>query len=161
MSASTNQLSAPERLVRADLADGPFNAGVDRGWWWLCAFDYPTAVIQVRAAPRAGGPEWYAFRFDLTGYPEAPSAQPWDLDAGTPLPAPRWPGGNARLQGVFNPGWRIDALYLPMDRLALEGHPAWRVQHACHVWDPARDIAQYLRLIHELLNEEGYTGVRV
>ena len=38
------------------------------------------------AAPRPNGPAWYALRFDLTGYPEAPTAQPWDLEANAPLP---------------------------------------------------------------------------
>jgi hypothetical protein len=47
-----------------------------------------------------------------------------------------------------------------MDRQALDGHPEWRSKHACHVWDPGKDITQYLRLVRMLLNDEGYTGAR-
>jgi hypothetical protein len=153
-------INPSERLARADLAGDAFRAGVDRGWWRLLDLMWPYAVIEVAPAPRAGSPDWFALRFDLSGYPEAPTAQPWDADVGAPLPAARWPGGNARILSVFNPGWRPDALYLPMDRVALQGHDAWLTQHACHVWDPGKDFTQYLRVVHELLNETGYTGVR-
>jgi hypothetical protein len=160
VAAQPGQMAAPDRLLRADLADAPFCAGVDRGRWRLKGLAYPHAVVEVHAAPRAGAPDWYAFRFNVVGYPQAPSAEPWDLVSDAPLTPASWPSGNARVQGIFNPGWRLDALYWPMDRLALEGHPAWRVQHACHVWDSGKDLTQYLRLIHDLLNDEGYTGVR-
>jgi len=160
VSARPEPSSAPERIFRQDLDDAPFGAAADRGWWRTHSIEFPFAVIEIAAAPRPGSPEWFALRFDITHYPEAPSGQPWDVAAAAPLPPPRWPGGNDRIQRIFNPGWRVDALYLPMDRLALEGHDAWLTQHACHVWDPGKDITQYLRLVHELLNEEGYTGVR-
>jgi hypothetical protein len=153
-------IPAPERTLREDLERAPFTSGVDRGWWRLRELDFPFAVIEVACAPRPGSPEWLALRFNVSAYPEAPSAQPWDVEANGPLALARWPSGSPRILGIFNPSWRPDALYFPMDGLALEGHDAWRTQHACHTWDPAKDISQYLRLLHELLNEEGYTGVR-
>ncbi|MGI8428075.1 MAG: DUF7665 family protein [Solirubrobacteraceae bacterium] len=160
MAVQPDALAGPELLFREDLEGAPLNAGVDRGWWQVRSVAFPYAAIEIAAAPRASSPDWFAFRFDISIYPQAPSAQPWDLALGLPLPPPRWPGGSHRIQRVFNPAWRTDALYLPMDALALEGHDGWLTQHACHVWDPGKDITQYLRLVHDLLNEEGYTGVR-
>lgn len=159
MLAVPDELAAPERLFRADLDAAPFTAGADRGWWRARTISFPYAVIEIAAAPRPASPDWFALRFDVTNYPQAPSAQPWDTAADLPLPPARWPAGRDRIQRIFNPGWRVDALYLPMDALALAGHDAWLAQHACHVWDPGKDITQYLRLVHDLLNEDGYTGV--
>jgi hypothetical protein len=160
MSAAAHAQPPDERLFLDDLESAPFLAGVDRGWWRLHSVAWPSAVIEIAAASRPGSPDWLALRFQLTGYPQAPSAQPWDVATGAPLTPTRWPAGNDRISRIFNPSWRTDALYFPMDRLALEGHDAWRSQHACHLWDPAQDITQYLRVIHELLNEDGYHGVR-
>jgi hypothetical protein len=152
--------SAAERLLRDDLKRGPFLAGVDRGRWRLHNIEFPYVIIEIAAAARASGPAWYALRFELSTYPQAPSAQPWDVAAGEPLPPASWPGGNARILRIFNPGWMPNALYFPMDRLALDGHPNWLTQPGCRKWDSAKDIEQYLDVVHELLNEEGYTGVR-
>jgi hypothetical protein len=160
MATEVEQLSAPERLLGDDLQAGPFSAGADRGWWRVHAVTFPHAVIEIAAAPRSGSPDWFALRFDIHNYPEAPSGQPWDVAASAPLAPALWPGGNERIQRVFNPGWNTDALYFPMDRLALEGHDGWQTQYACHLWDPSKDITQYLRLVYDLLHEEGYTGVR-
>jgi hypothetical protein len=149
-----------ERLLREDLEGASFLAGADRGWWRLHALSFPFAIIEIAAAARPNGPAWLALRMHVVNYPQAPSGQPWSLAQGAPLPVVLWPTGNERIQKIFNPNWRSDALYFPMDALALEGHDAWRTQHACHVWDPSKDITQYLRLVYELLNEDGYTGVR-
>jgi hypothetical protein len=151
---------APERLLRDDLELGPFTAGVDRGWWRLHELAFPYAIFEIAATPRPGSPEWYALRMYIAAYPQAPSAQPWDVATGGPLAAARWPGGAERIMKIFNPGWRPDALYFPMDALALQGHDSWRTDFACHVWDDAKDITQYLGFVHELLNTEEYTGVR-
>jgi hypothetical protein len=148
VAATETTMSAAERLFRADLAGGRFCAGVDRGYWRLHSLDWPHAILEVAYA--AG---WFALRFDLTGYPQAPTAQPWDIEADAALPRPRWPQGSARLNRAFNPGWRTDALYIPVDRLALEGHDGWRIQYAAYLWDPAGDICQYLDLVRDLLRE--------
>jgi len=152
--------SSAERLLRDDLARGPFLAGTDRGHWRLVELAFPHLIIEVAAAARAGSPDWLALRFDVTHYPQAPSGQPWDVSARGPLPARLWPAGNERILRIFNPGWRVDALYFPMDRLALEGHGPWLTVPGCRGWDPGKDISQYLQVVHELLTEDGYTGVR-
>jgi hypothetical protein len=153
-------MSSAERLLRDDLDGAAFSAGVDRGYWRLRELSWPHAVIEIAAAARPNGPEWFGFRFDLIGYPAAPTAQPWDADVRGPLPPARWPGGCDRIQRAFNPTWRMDAVYVPMDRLAFEGHDAWRTQYSAYLWDEAGDITQYLRLLHSMLNDDGYHGVR-
>jgi hypothetical protein len=160
MQQASDPVPSAEHLFREDVAGAQFVAGEDRGYWRLVGIAWPMATIEISASPRAGAPDRYALRFDLTGYPEAPTAQFWDLQADSPLPPARWPGGGLRQSQAFNPGWRTDALYLPVDRLALQGHEVWLTQHATYVWDSACDITQYLRLVYELLNEEGYVGVR-
>ena len=153
-------VSPPERLFLEDVAGAAFAAGVDRGWWRLATVEWPHAVIEVKAAPRLGSPDWVALRFELSGYPEAPSAQPWDPERQRMLDPGRWPGGSARILSAFRPEWRPDALYMPMDRLALEAHPDWPNLYARDAWDSGKDITQYLRAVRELITQNGYTGVR-
>ena len=160
MGATADAVLAPERLFRDDIVGGDFAAGEDRGYWRLRSLSWPIALIDIAAAARENGPDAYTLRFDLTGYPEAPTAQLWDARAGAPLAVPEWPGGGERTLRAFNPAWNPTALYVPVDRLALLGHDAWRDIPGSHVWDSAGDITQYVRLVHELLNEDGYTGVR-
>jgi hypothetical protein len=153
-------MGAPERLLDQDLASATFTAGVDRGYWRVVSIAWPHAVIEVAAAPRQGSPDWWALRFDLSGYPQAPTACLWDIASDSPLDGQGWPGGGPRIMAAFNPGWRAEALYLPVDRLALEGHDIWRERHACYIWDPGNDITQYLRVVRELLTDDSYTGRR-
>jgi hypothetical protein len=152
--------SPPERLFGEDIAGCAFAVGVDRGHWRLVCVDWPYAVIEIKAAPRPGSPDWLALRFLLSGYPQAPSAQPWDIEQSSMLDPGRWPGGSDRILGAFRPEWRPDALYMPMDGLALEAHPDWQQKYARDAWDPGKDITQYLRAVHELINQDGYSGVR-
>ncbi len=72
--------SPPERLFLEDVTDCAFAVGVDRGWWRLASVEWPYAVIEVKAAPRPAA-RTGALRFQLSGYPEAPSAQPWTPSA--------------------------------------------------------------------------------
>jgi hypothetical protein len=149
--AAAGTASAAERLFVADVEGGRFSAGVDRGYWRLVKLDWPHAIIEVAYPACPGG--WLVLRFHLAGYPQAPTAQPWDLENGMALPGPRWPQGSARVNRAFNPNWRPDALYIPTDRLALEGHDSWRSQCAAHVWDQSKDICQYLELVRDLLKD--------
>lgn len=149
-----------ERVFREHIARGPFLSGVDRGRWRLAAIDWPCATIAVAAAPRPGGPAEYALRFDLGDYPQSPpTARLWDVGRDEPLAPAEWPGGRGRVPLAFNPAWRGgDCLYLPCDRLSIVGHDPWLVQHPTLVWSPSGDISQYLRLVHDLLNTDDYTG---
>jgi hypothetical protein len=155
-------MTPAEKVFRAHLEKGPFQSGVDRGRWELVSVTWPHSVISVSAAERAGAPSEYSFRFDLSNYPaSAPTAQPWNATGNAPLQRANWPGGRGRIQHAFNPDWKGGScLYLPCDRCAIEGHDPWRVQHSEMIWNPKGDITQYLRIIHDLLDSEDYTGLR-
>lgn len=158
----TTVVRADERVFRAHLEDGPFLSGVDRGRWRPVSVNWPFAVIAVSAAPRAGVPGEYAFRFELTNYPQcAPAARLWDAARDAPLEFKNYPTGRHRAQMAFRIDWNNgQALYLPCDRIAIQGHEAWRTQHPSMIWSSADDITKYLRIIYDLLNSNDYTGVR-
>jgi hypothetical protein len=150
-----------ERTFRQHLEAGAFLRGAARGRWRLIKVAWPHAVIAVSAATREGSPSEYGFRFELTNYPQvAPTAQPWDLEHDRLLEPTRWPTGRSRLAGAFNPGWNPQAIYIPCDRLAIQGHDGWRTKHPSMIWRPTGDITQYLVVLYELLNSGDYTGAR-
>lgn len=150
-----------ERTFRQHVAGGAFLRGAVRGRWRLVRVVWPHVVIAVSAAPREGSPSEYGFRFELTNYPQSlPTAQPWDLEHDGPLAATRWPTGRLRLAAAFNPRWNLQAIYIPCDRLAIQGHDGWRTKHPSMIWQPTGDITQYLSILHELLNSGDYTGAR-
>ena len=155
-------MTPAEKVFRAHLERGPFQSGVDRGRWRLVSVTWPYSVIAINAAQRPNMPLEYAFRFELGNYPiTAPTAQPWDESANAPLRRASWPGGTGRIPYAFNPDWKGGScLYLPCDRYSIEGHDPWRTQYPEMIWDPKGDITQYLRIIHDLLHSENYTGLR-
>ena len=155
---ATKALTPDERVFRAHVASARFQAGVDRGEWRLVEIAWPHVVIAVSAAPRENGPDEFGLRFDLTGYPAAaPTAAPWDLAEDAPLDPGGWPKGE-RVGRAFNPGWKRDALYIACDRTALVDHQNWITQHPRYLWSPKEDITFYLRLVHELVNDDDYQG---
>lgn len=149
-------------VLRAHLEDGPFQSGVARGHWRIVAVEWPYVRIAITAAARPGAPSEYEMRFDCQDYPrQPPSAQPWDGTRNAPLAGGLWPTGRGRVPLAFNPDWNAgSALYLPCDRRALEGHPDWRTKHPSLLWSPDGDITHYLRIIHDLLTTNEYTGRR-
>jgi len=151
-----------EQVFRSHLAEGPFQAGAERRRWRLESVAWPVAIIAVSAAPREGGPAEFFFRFDLTDYPQtAPTAQLWDLLSQARLSPAKWPTGRLRVPSVFRPDWKDGGcLYLPCDRVAMEGHDGWRAQHPHLIWNASRDITLYLETVYELLNSSDYSGVR-
>lgn len=151
-----------EKTFRRHIEGGPFQAGVDRGRWRLISVNWPFVVIAVRAAARANSPGEYALRFQLSNYPQAaPTAQLWDGDLGVPLEHKNWPAGRSRVPAVFRTDWNNgQCLYVPCDRVAIQGHDTWRTQHPDKIWSPDGDITQYLKVVYELLNDEDYTGSR-
>lgn len=155
-------MDVAETVLRAHLEGGSFLSGVDRDRWRLVALTWPYLIVAVTAAERPGAPNEFAFRFECTGYPQAPpTARPWNEGTDTALEARCWPKGESRVALAFNPEWNGGcALYLPCDRLAIEGHEPWRLQHPCLLWSPRGDITQYLRVIYELLHSSNYAGVR-
>ena len=155
-------MGVDEQVFRDHLKAGPFQSGVDRRRWRLLSIKWPHALITIQAAERVGAPPEYAFRFECTNYPQSPpTAQPWDPDGNTALPPGRWPNGVRRVPLAFNPGWKGgQCLYLPCDRVSIEGHDTWRTQHPSMIWSSASDITHYLRIVHDLLNSSDYSGPR-
>lgn len=151
-----------ERVFRVHVAAGPFQSGVALGRWRLVSIKWPCVIIAVAAAPRQGAPEEYHFRFECSNYPQAaPNAQPWDTDNNAPSAAAKWPGGGPRITAAFNPGWQGgQAIYLPCDRVSMQGHNDWRTQHPHLVWTSTSDITLYLEALHDLLSSSAYTGPR-
>lgn len=143
----------------SDLGGVHFQAGQDRGDWRLVQIDWPHAIFAISAAAREGAPSEYFLRFDVTGYPHGPTACPWDLEQGTVLVAEHRPKGE-RAGWAFRADWNSGtALYVPWDRVAVDGHPDWPARHSGDLWDSAVGIASYLSKVHELLNAEDYLGV--
>jgi hypothetical protein len=88
------------------------------------------------------------------------TAQPWDLIANAALPSSQWPTGRAIVPSVFRPQWKNGScLYLPCDRMSIEGHGNWHNEHPARLWNPSRGIVCYLEQLHDLLNSNDYTGI--
>lgn len=151
-----------ERVFRTHIAQGLFQSGVDHGRWQLESIEWPYALIVVKAAEREHAPEQYTLRFECKNYPQSPpTAQLWDLEKNGPLAYGQWPAGHKRVSPVFRPDWKDgQCLYLPCDRLSIEGHAAWHSQHPSMIWTASSDITLYLRIVHELLNSNDYSGIR-
>ncbi len=153
-------LRPDELLLSRDLAAPLFRCGELERRWRHVGTTWPYVTIAVRAAERPNSPSEYGFQFECGGYPQnLPTARPWDINANAPLPARRWPNGRFILPSVFRPGWKNgECLYLPCDRLSIEGHDGWRQQHPALLWEPAKGICKYLGIIHQMLNSSDYGG---
>jgi hypothetical protein len=149
-------------LLAADIAAPEFRRGEIESKWRHIETAWPHAIIALSATERANAPDEYGFRFECSGYRHTPvTAQPWDLAARRPLPAPRWPGGHAIVPSVFRPDWKGgQCLYLPCDRMSIEGHGDWIHKHPNRLWQPQRGIICYLEQLYDLLNHDDYSGVR-
>lgn len=162
-----NMVAPPDRaLLEQDLAAPCIRCGEIEGRWRHVATSWPHVVFGVSAPPRAGAPTEYGFRFECSGYRQTPAtAQPWDITANRPLPPARWPTGSGPPQSsvfssVFRPEWRQgQCLYLPCDRLSIEGHPNWRNEHPSRLWQPKRGLICYLEQLHDLFFESDYSGL--
>ncbi len=151
-----------EQAFLDEVAEGGFQLAVHLGRWRIVRIAWPIVEVEIAAAPRAGAPDTYGFRFDCTGYPQAPpTAQPWFTATGAPLPFGLWPAGARRVSAVFRPDWQNGScLYAPCDRMSIAGHANWRQEHAAYIWRPEKGLQQYLEFLHELLNSVDYMGVR-
>jgi hypothetical protein len=158
----TTVRSPSEALLEMDLKSPAFRCGELEGRWRHVTTTWPHSVIAITAASRSNAPADYVFRFECSGYRQTPvTGQPWDLGANAPLPADRWPNGRSIIPSVFRPEWKSGCcIYLPCDRLSIEGHPNWLSEHPARLWDPARGMVCYLEQLHELLTSKDYTGTR-
>lgn len=148
-------LIPPDRmLLEQDLAASDFRCGQIEGRWRHVVTDWPHVIIAVSASALGQPASEVGFRFECSGYRQTPvTGQPWDVDGNAPLPAARWPSGNAILKSIFRPDWKEGkCLYLPCDRMAIEGHDHWRAQYPNRLWQSARGIICYLEQLHDLLN---------
>lgn len=161
MAESPMPMPPDEKAFRAHLGTGRFSAGVDAGEWRLVGdVTWPYAVIAISAAQRESAPAEYAFRFELSGYPNTgPTAAVWNVDESRIATEPERPKVTYT-PSPFRSDWLGGtALYIPCDRIAVQGHPDWPVQHAGDLWDPTKDISHYLMYVHARLNEDAYIGL--
>ena len=153
----------PDRaLLEQDLAAPEFRCGEIEGRWRRVALAWPYVILAVSAPERAGAPAEFGFRFECTGYRNrAVTAQPWDIGGDVPLAAARWPTGPVLVAAVFRPDWKQgQCLYLPCDRMSIEGHDNWMSEHPSRLWQPTRGIICYLEQIYDLFHQSDYSGIR-
>ena len=145
-----------ESLFKNHLESAPFLAGCDSGKWGLHgsleAIDIAFPILWVRADKRVlPGGKLY-LRYTIDNYPQlAPSGCPWDISANAKLAPALWPKGGT-ISTIFNPSWNDHALYAPCDRLAMQGHEAWRTLAPQWWWQPTSTIVKYLEFVHVCLN---------
>ena len=148
--------SPDERAFWADVNKPAFRLGQADERWRLLDVTWPFALIGIMAKDGLQ----YALRFDCSGYPQSPpTAGPWDPESNEQLAFDKWPKNKGgRLGHVFRPKWKNGtALYLPCDRLSIEGHDNWQSEMPSKIWRPDEGILQYLELVHELLHCRDYT----
>ena len=154
-------MSPDERLFREHMTSPRFQEGVERGRWWIEGdIAWPVVLVAIAAAPRDNAPSEYVLRFDLAGYPEtAPTATPWNPTTGYVLEQGLRPKGD-RVGHAFRTDWEDGrALYAPFDRVALNSHSNWKTQHPRRVWDSSKDLTWLLQILHDMLNNDDYTGI--
>lgn len=154
-------VTPPDRaMLEKHLVTPEFRLGQIEGRWRHVETSWPYAIIAVSAAPRPSSPTEYGFRFECSGYPQlAVTCQPWDPEKNAALEVNRWPTGRAIVPSVFRMGWKGgQCLYIPCDRLSIEGHVNWPQEYRNRLWDPSRGIICYLEQLYELLNQSDYTG---
>lgn len=152
----------PDRLMlETDLAAAEFRCGEAEGRWRHVATSWPHVIVAVAAPDRPKSPSEFFFRFECTGYRHKPvTAQPWDAGRDAPLPFASWPTGNSHVKAVFRPDWKKgQCLYLPCDRLSIEGHDEWLTKYPSRLWNATRGLICYLEQIYDLLHHSDYTGV--
>lgn len=159
--ADMQSVASPDSILLAeDLKSPQFRLGEIEGRWRLVRTIWPYVVIAVSTAERGQSVREVGLRFECTGYRQmAATAQPWDLTTDRPLPPHRWPKGKTIIPSIFRPEWKgAQCLYLPCDRMAIEGHSNWNHEHPGRLWDVSRGLISYLEQIYDLLNSSDYTG---
>jgi hypothetical protein len=143
------------------LQEAGFQQGMDEGMWGIQNDvgmelpNWPYVFIWIAARDKPGCPNKYYFRFDMTGYPAAPTALPWNMERNERLENDKWPKGKGVIvSSVFNPGW--PSLYAPCDRLAMQGHPDWQKEFPDYWWKEGSRIEKYLSFIHTRLQSNDY-----
>ncbi len=153
----------PDRaLLEQDLSAPEFRCAEIEGRWRAVAIRWPHVLVAVSAPARPQAPIEYCFRFECSGYRQNPAtAQLWDLAGDSPLAVARWPTGSVHLTAVFRPDWKQgQCLYIPCDRMSIDGHDNWRSEYPDRLWQPQRGLVSYLEQIYEFFHQSDYSGVR-
>jgi len=152
-------MSPDEALFREHLESSIFLAGVRRGRWKLQgepkSIIWPHPIFWIEAAKRFISNGGLFLHFDLQGYPQAPTACPWNIETAAPLEPSLWPRGMGNVSRVFNPNWNRSALYAPCDRMAMVNHEAWKTKHSAWWWNSKFTFVRYLEFVHLCLNPYG------
>lgn len=140
-------MTPAEQTLRAHLAEGRFEIAVASGRWNVERLAFPT--FDVRVFGRDGD---LGLRFDVAEYPaRAPAGRAWDTARDVALEPQYWPTGG-RADATFRKDWSAQhdgALYIALDRVALESHSDWCTRH--DAWTSSRSIYDYLLHVHHVL----------
>jgi hypothetical protein len=158
----TATVSLSQSLLEEDLAAPAFRSGEIDGRWRRISLVWPYLIVAVAAPSRPGAPAEYGFRFECTGYRANPViGRPWDIAGSRPLAPECWPTGPVMVSAIFRPDWKnAECLYLPCDRMSIEGHGNWPTQYPNRLWQTDRGIVCYLEQIYELFHQSDYSGTR-
>ena len=156
-------MSVDKGMFKKHVSEAPFQNGVDKGRWEILSKEdfpeWPKVVIRIKARAKKENPDFFSFRFDLSGYPSiAPTCCIWDEENNVILENSKWPKGPTYVSKVFNSGWKREALYCPCDRIAMEGHDNWKADHPHLYWRSDFTIVKYLQFIYDLLNSDDYAN---
>ena len=164
-------MARPDQLLfTEDLASAEFRNGELAGRWGRPGADvvpeppiWPSVVLWIAAAPRAGAPDRFYLCLDATGYrTEPPTGTLWDPTTKAALAHDKRPKGKpkSRFALVFRTDWENGrAFYHPFDRVAAKGHPNWPKEQPHLIWTPERTIVDFLDEFHRLLHSGDYIGV--
>jgi hypothetical protein len=149
-----------ESILRAHLEGPAFAAGAEAGKWGslgaLDTINLTVPVFWVRSDKRIVAAGRIHLKFNTENYPQvAPTACPWDVSSNSILAPSSWPRG-PQASTVFNPTWKSDALYAPCDRVAMQGHDAWKNLCPQWWWVPTFTIVRYLEFVYVCLNPADY-----
>ena len=158
------------RLFDADVDAADFRDGVLARRWGFpdegilpAQPDWPARILWLAASPRDGSPDRFYLSLDLAGYrARSPTGTFWDPIAKSLLDVRKRPKGRegSRFARVFRTDWEQGrAFYHPYDRVAMQGHSKWGVQHPNLIWTAKHTIVDYLWEFHLLLNSGDYRGV--
>ena len=154
-SYTVNGDSDGEALLRTHLQSMPFLAGERDGRWQLRRLGWPILYVDVFARDK----RIFTLRLQCDGYPQAPTGTFWDPEREERLAAMRWPRAGVRFGAALRTDWQGGAaIYIPCDRLSINGHDQWRQLHPAWIWEPETGIARYLDVVWTLINGDDYVA---
>jgi hypothetical protein len=140
-------------LFQEHLNSPEYESGEIEGRWGVLTNgngpNWPISILWIKSLTEGV----FNFKFDFSDYPNlAPTAVIWDVENQRPLAPEIRPKAKKRAVQVFK-NWGKECNYLPCDRMAFEGHPAWPQEHSSLIWNPRTDTFQkYLNEVYQILN---------